>query len=132
MTGNMLKLKIDKSEFFVATSSYFKWTLPDVALRISDDVINPPKDINLGIMFDDVMSISIQETNLSHSIISHLRNITRIRRFLDSDTCSNVVRSLVLSRLDYGNELLLGAKKWSQFYFFFCRKLGGCKTKETT
>ena len=48
-------------------------------------------------------------TTLSRSIIYHLRNITRIRRFMDSDTCSNVVRSLVLSRLDYGNALLLGA-----------------------
>ena len=84
--------------------------MPVVALRIGDDVINPSKDIrNLGIMFDDVMSMSTQVTTLSRSIIYHLRNITRIRRFMDSDTCSNVVRSLVLSRLDYGNALLLGA-----------------------
>ena len=110
MTGNMLKLNNDKSEFFVATSSYFKRTMPLVALRIVDDVINPSKDIrNLGIMFDDVMSMSTQVTTLSRSIIYHLRNITRIRRFMDSVTCSNVVRSLVLSRLDYGNALLLGA-----------------------
>ena len=106
----MLKLNNDKYKFFVATSSYFKRTMPDVALRISDDVINPSKDIrNLGIMFDDVMSMSIQVTNLARSIIYHLRNITRIRRFMVSDTCSYVVRLLVLSRLDYGNSLLLGA-----------------------
>ena len=90
------------------SSSYFKRTLPDVELRIGDDVINPSKDIrNLGIMFDDVMSMSTQVTNLSRSIIYYLRNVTRIRRFMDADTCSNVVRSLVLSRLDYGNALLL-------------------------
>ena len=110
MTGNMLKLNNDKSEFFAATSSYFKRKMPVVALHIGDNVINSSKDIrNLGIMFDDVMSMSTQVTTLSRSIIYHLRNITRIRRFMDSDTCSNVVRSFVLSRLDYGNALLLGA-----------------------
>ena len=69
-TGNMLKLNNDKSEFFVATSSYFKWTMPVVAIHFGDDVINPSKDFrNLGIMFDDVMSMSTQVTTLSRSII---------------------------------------------------------------
>ena len=79
--------------------------MPDVALRIGDDVISPSEYIrNLRIMFDDVMSMSTQ----SCSIIYRLQNITSIRRFMDSDKCSNVVRLLVLSRLDYGNALLLG------------------------
>ena len=38
-----------------------------------------------------------------------LRNITRIRKYLDRDTCHLAVRALVLSRLDYGNALLLGS-----------------------
>ena len=48
-------------------------------------------------------------TNLSRSVIYHLQNITRIRRFMDSDSCSNVIRLLVLSRLDYGDAFLLFA-----------------------
>ena len=108
----MLKPNNNKSEFFVAISSYFKRTMPDLALRIGDNVINPSKNIrNSGIMFDDVMSMSTKVTNLSRSIIYHLRNITRIHRFMDSDTCTNVVRSLVLSRLEYSNALLLGVNK---------------------
>ena len=55
------------------------------------------------------MSMSPQIISLSSSITYHLRNITRIRRYLDFDTCNHVVRSLVLSRLDYANALLLGA-----------------------
>ena len=42
-------------------------------------------------------------TNLSRTITFHLRNITRIRRFIDKDTCHHDVRSLVLSCLDYCN-----------------------------
>ena len=110
MNENMLKLNNEKTEFFVASSSHYKRTMPNVTLRIGDDVISPSKDIrNLGIMFDDVMSMSTQVTLLSRSLTYHLRNISRIRRFMDLDTCSNILRSLVLSRLDYGNALLLGA-----------------------
>ena len=55
------------------------------------------------------MSMSTQVTSLSRSITYHLRNISRIRHYLDFETCNHVVRSLVLSRLDYGNILLLGS-----------------------
>ena len=50
----------------------------------------------------------------TNSIISsvnyHLRNIRRISKFFDQDTKHAVVRSFILSRLDYGNSLLYGAK----------------------
>ena len=38
----------------------------------------------------------------------HLRNIGRIRSYIDKDTCNQAVRSLVLSRIDYCNSLLYG------------------------
>ena len=38
-----------------------------------------------------------------------IRNIRRIKRYLDKTTLHHVVRALVISRLDYGNLLLLGA-----------------------
>ena len=54
------------------------------------------------------MSMSTQVTSLSRSITYHLRNISRIRHYLDFETCNHVIRSLILSRLDYGNILFLG------------------------
>ena len=38
----------------------------------------------------------------------HLRNICRIRKFVNQDTCHTVVRTLVTSRLDYCNSLYNG------------------------
>ena len=109
MTGNMLKLNNDKTEFFVATSSHFKKLMPSVSLQIADVTITPSRTVrNLGIIFDDQMSMSDHVTSLSCNVNYHLRNITKIRRFMDFDTCSTIVRSLILSRLDYGNSLLLG------------------------
>ena len=45
-------------------------------------------------------------TSLCRSINWQIRNISRIRRFIDFDTCANTVRALILSRLDYCNLLL--------------------------
>ncbi|KAJ8039150.1 hypothetical protein HOLleu_16775 [Holothuria leucospilota] len=39
----------------------------------------------------------------------HLRNLSRIRRFMDEATCKLVVQALIFSRIGYGNALLLGA-----------------------
>ena len=38
----------------------------------------------------------------------HLRSISRIRRFINDDTCASVVQALVISRLDYANAVLIG------------------------
>ena len=38
----------------------------------------------------------------------HIRKIYRIRRFITVDSCHQLVRSLILSRLDYANSLLYG------------------------
>jgi hypothetical protein len=95
--------------FFFACSSHLKELMPTVHLHIGEEIITPSRTVrNLGIVFDDVMSMSEQVKSLSCNVNYHLRNIARIRRFMDLDTCNNVVRSLVLSRLDYGNALFLG------------------------
>ena len=110
MTHNMLKLNNDKTEFFIATSPHFKRLMAPVQLQIGNETILPSSSVrNLGIVFDDTMSMSPHITSLSSNITYHLRNISRIRRFLDFDTCNHVVRSLVLGKLDYGNAILLGA-----------------------
>ena len=57
------------------------------------------------------MSMSVHINSLCSSLTYQLHNISRIRRFLDYDTCHLVTCTLVLSRIDYGNGLLLGANK---------------------
>ena len=62
--------------------------------------------MNLGSFFDTQMIMSSHVTNISKTVIFHLRNITRIRKYIDQPTCHHAVRSLILSRLDYCNGLL--------------------------
>ena len=109
MTSNMLKLNDSKTEFFIATSSHNKQKLTPVHLQIGTDFIAPSDNVrNLGIIFDSQMTMSPHVTGLCKALSFQLRNISRIRRFLDTDTCNHIIRSLVLSRLDYGNALFLG------------------------
>ena len=80
-----------------------------VCLQIDTELIEPSDNVcNLGIIFDSQMSMSSHITGICKSLSYQLRNISRIRRFLDKYSCHQIVRSLVLSRLDYGNALLLG------------------------
>lgn len=110
MTKNMLKLNDSKTEFFIAISSWNKRKLPPgIHLEIGTETVKPSETVrNLGVLFDSHLSMSPHVTSLCTSLTYHLRNITRIRRFLDRDTCHHIVRSLILSRLDYANAVLLG------------------------
>ena len=111
MKVNKLKLNDSKTEFFIAASDYYQRQRPDIALTIDDSCIKPSQTIrNFGAIF---VSKPMAEhiTNLSGTITFHLRYITRIRRFIDKDTCHYAVHSLVLSRRDYCNGLLSSVPK---------------------
>ena len=50
---------------------------------------------------------SMHVKTICRSLTFQLSNyISRIRRFLDFDTCHLIFRALILSRLDYGNRFL--------------------------
>ena len=53
-------------------------------------------------------SMSSHISSISRSLNYHLRNIGRIRCYIDEDTCNHALRSLVISRIDYCNSLLYG------------------------
>ena len=81
-------------------------------LKIGESVIEPSSSIrNLGIVFDSCLKMDLHVSSICRTVNYHLRNIARIRRFIDRKTCAHAVRSLVLSRLDYGNSLLAGMSR---------------------
>ena len=106
------KLMLNENSFFIASSSHHSKRLELLTLTIDNTTINPVSSVrNLGVTFDNSMSMSQHVTGLCRSINYHIRNITMIRKYLDYDTCHSVVRALVLSRLDYCNSLLTGLKQ---------------------
>ena len=111
MNPNKLKLNSDKTEFFIAGSIHSLKKLPNLELKVGDHVIRPSPNVrNLGVVFDNKMSMTKQVNSIISSAYLQLRNIKRIQRYLDKDTKHHVVRALILSRLDYANSLLYGLK----------------------
>ena len=70
-------------------------------------LLNEPVGI-LGAVFDPNMNMSAHVSKVIKSANYHLRNIGKIRKFLDTDTTKNAIVSLVTLRLDYCNGHLCG------------------------
>ena len=92
----------------VAASNHNLKTLSDVSLILDGTTIFASSVIrNLGVMLESDMSMTSHVASISSSTNYHLRNIARIRRFIDKDTWKQAVRALITSRLDYCNSLLI-------------------------
>ena len=92
---NMLKLNDSKTEFFIAISPYSASCLWMSQLQIGAEIIKPSETLRLS--FDSELSMSPQITSLCTNLTYHLRNIARIRRVLDRDSCHHLVRSSIFS-----------------------------------
>ncbi|XP_071795570.1 uncharacterized protein [Asterias amurensis] len=98
----MLQLNDSKTDFFVCANSRCLSLLSDVSLQVDSEIIQPSTNIRyLGVEFDQV-------TSICRSVNFSLRNLSRIRMYIDKPTCHAAVRALVTSHLDNANSLLYG------------------------
>ena len=108
----MLKLNDDKTELIVHTPNKRQNLCKDVTVTIGNSIVTPKAHAkNLGVIFDQSLSLSMQKhiNYVSKTCHYHLRNISRIRRYLtDEASCKTMVQPLVTSRLDHGNVLSHG------------------------
>jgi hypothetical protein len=112
MTANMLQLNQEKTEFILFANSRVLPNLVNIELNLGNICIYPKSSVkNLGVILDSSLNMSSHINSLCTSINYHIRNLWRIRRFISQEACHNAVRGLVLSRLDYANSLLLGARE---------------------
>ena len=109
MTSNKLKLNDDKTELIVITSKYLQSRPTNSCFQIVSTPIHAsPSARNLGIIFDNTLSMDDHIKNVCKSAYFHIRNINKIRKILDNDAAATLVHALVTSRLDNGNALLCG------------------------
>ena len=64
---------------------------------------------NIGVFFDDALSIKSHVQHVCRVAYYHLHNIGRIRNILNQKTTEVMVHVYVISRLDNGNGLLYGS-----------------------
>ena len=71
-------------------------------------IIPAPKAKNLGVVFDQHLTMNDFISKTCQSCYMHLRDISSIRDSLTTAAAAQLVHSLVTSRLDYCNALLVG------------------------
>ena len=112
MALNKLKLNKDKTELLYLYSKHNpQQSLPP--LRFGSDIIQPSSSSrNIGVVFDSTMSMLPHVKSVCKSAFYHLRNISRIRKLLSTETTETLVHAFVTSKLDHCNSLLYGVPKY--------------------
>ena len=105
MSINRLKLNKDKTELLYFFSTYNpEQSVPP--LRFGTNIIKPsPNARNIGAIFDTTMSMLPQVNNACKSAFYYLRTISRIRKYLSTQTSEILNYALVTSKLDHCNSL---------------------------
>lgn len=67
---------------------------------------------SLGVCFDEHMVFDGYVADKCKSSFYHLRNLSKIRKYLTTETAAIVVHAFVTSKLDYCNSLLFGLPKY--------------------
>ena len=94
------------------TSKYKQDLYNDLSITIGDTVVGCSSHVKeLGVIFDRVLSQGYHVLYTSKTCRFHLRNISRIRKYIPQDISIVLIKSLVMSRLDYYNGLLYGLPK---------------------
>ena len=111
MTTNMLKLNQEKTELIVISSKFRpKPTISYVS--VGDEQILPKSSArNLGVIFDECCNMVEHVNKICKTSYYHLRNISKIRKYLTEETTEILFHAFVSSKLDYCNSLLYGLPK---------------------
>ena len=94
-------------KYIIVSSSSYR---PRPALKnlviASDSVDCSTTAKNIGVIFNNSLSMLPHVTAVCKSSFFHLRNIFKIRKFLSYDTCKTLIHAFVTARIDYCNSWL--------------------------
>ena len=109
MENHKLKLNDEKTEILICgTRQKIKTIDPEPLTIGGTDVAVTSKAKNLGVIMDSCMTMEHHINMVVKTTSFALRNISRMRQYLSTESIKKVVTSMVLSRLDYCNSLLAG------------------------
>ena len=112
MSCNKLKFNGDKTELLVISSKYRPRPSLDSILVCDHRVNRSDKARNIGVAFDETLSLDKHVSSVCKSALFHLWNIAKIRMYLTSESTKTLVHAYITCRLDNCNSLLLGSPKY--------------------
>ncbi len=107
MKEHHLQLKLAKTELLIFPATP---TLQhDFTIQLGSSTITPSSSVrNLGVIFNEQLTFKDHIAKTTRSCRFALHNIRKIRPFLTEHAAQLLVQALVISRLDYCNDLLAG------------------------
>ena len=112
MVCNKLKLNRGKTELLILSARHRPPPLID-HVDVSGEQIEPSTSArNIGVIFDEHMSLEKHVTSTCKACFFHLRNISRIRVCLSLADTERLVHAFITSKLDNANSLLYGLPKF--------------------
>ena len=73
---------------------------------LAQEVTPSPYARNLGIVFDSALNLRSHISDISRASYYHIRDRSRIRRFLTPSVAKSIATSLISRKLDYCNSVL--------------------------
>ena len=112
MCKNLLKLNQDKTEPVVISSKFRNRPILEY-VRVGDEFIAPNLYVrDLGVIMDNCFCIEQHVKKICSEANYHLRNISKICKYLTQDSAQILIHAFISSKLDYCNSLLYGIPKY--------------------
>ncbi len=113
MISNKLKLNDDKTEVIFLGTRVRLDQISSTEIQVGDSTIAPADKVkNLGIIFDKNLNMDNQVKSMCKAGFYHIKNLWKIRKFLNEEQANVAAHAFITSKLDYGNALLAGAPKY--------------------
>ena len=110
MIRDKLMINDEKTEFMMigTRAQLAKVHLSTLTVGEAEIVPNEGNIGNIGVLFDNTLSIRPNVNMICKTGYYYLRNIKRIRKYLSKDSAEKLIHAFVTSRLDNCNSLLYG------------------------
>ena len=109
MVMDKMKINDIKTEFLIIGTKQLLNKVNIKTLSVGDSAVAPAAMArNLGVLFDENMTLLAHVNNTCKIAFYYIHNIRRIRKYLSVETTRTLVHAVVIGRLDYCNSLLYG------------------------
>ena len=109
MITNKLKLNDGKTGAILCATEKTKSNITIDSLRVGNSTIKFSDNVrNLGILIDSHLDMSSQINSLARTCNYHIRQLGKIRPFIDENAAKTIASATIMSRLDYCNSILWG------------------------